>query len=112
MFAELKSLLELQQEGAFQQSALWYQNFINSFKGSAINLSAINEQVIIAMIGIIILGIIFLPLGATDSSIKKCQIDSNQKVIKLGGALIVVMTSISAIFFLEILELSEALNGI
>ena len=112
MFAELKSLLELHQEGTLKELIYGYQGLIDNLKTSVINLSAIDEQTIIAMIGIIILGIIFLPFGATDSSIKTCQIDTNQKVIKLGGALIVVMTSISAILFLEILELSEALNGI
>ncbi len=112
MFAEFKTLWELQQEGAFEKTAYSVQEFINKAKLWEVSLSQINEQIIIAVLGILMVGIIFLPLGATESSIQKCQIDTNQKVVKIGGVLIVVMTSISAILFIEVLELSEMLGGI
>ncbi len=112
MFAEFKTLWELQQEGSFEQLTYTAEDLRNKIQTLEIDLSSVNEQAIIAIIGVIIVGIIFLPFGATTSSIKKCQVNTNQKVVKLGGALIVVMTSISAILFLEVLQMSELLGSI
>ena len=112
MIAEFKTLWELQKEGTIEELTSSARGMLNNIPTVEINSSTVDEQMIIAIIAIIIIGIIFLPFGASDKSIKACQIDTNQKVVKFGGAIIVAMTSISAIFFLEILELSDALAGI
>ncbi len=109
METEFKTLWELNQEGAFEQLANSARNLLE-IPAQGLNSSTVNEQTIIGILAVIVLGLIFLPFGATESSIKACQGNLNKKVVKLGGALIVVMTSLSAIFFLEILELSEALS--
>ena len=70
------------------------------------------KKLFLSVIALIVIGMIFLPFGATENSIKTCQLDTNQKVVKLGGALIVIMTSISAILFLQILALSQSLGSI
>ena len=107
MTGEFKTLWELNQEGVFKD---FYEHFVDSLRTSinvqTIQLSngTVSEQMII--------GIIFLPFGATEGSIKACQINTNQKLIKLGGAVIIAMTSLSAILFLEILELSQPLINI
>ncbi len=110
MTVELKTLWELNQEGTFRFLAESARNLVN-IPIPTLNNGTLGEQVIIGIIALIVIGIIFLPFGATESSIKACQINTNQKVVKLGGAVIVAMTSISAIFFLEILELSDAIGG-
>ncbi len=108
MAAEFKTLWELHQEGAFGQLAESARNHIN-IPVLEINSGTVSEQAIIGIIALIIIGMIFLPFGATEGSIKACQDSTNQKLVKLGGAVIVAMTSISVILFLEILELSESL---
>ncbi len=115
MPTEFKTLWELQQDGTFE---LLIEKITSSIK-SLVNLpvpemdtGTLGEQMIIGLISLIMIGIIFLPFGATENSIKKCQTNIDQKVVKLGGALIVAMTSISAIFFLEILDLSESLASV
>ena len=70
MFAEFKTLWELQQEGVFNKLTYSAQQIANNIPTFEINNSMVNEQAIIAIIGVIIIGIIFLPFGATDSSIK------------------------------------------
>ena len=111
MTSEFKSLWQLNQEGFLKTLAESAKSLIK-IPSYELNSNTINEQIIIGIMALIIIGIIFLPFGATDSSIKACQSNTNQKVVKLGGAIIIAMTSISAILFLEILELSEALGGI
>ncbi len=69
-------------------------------------------QGIICIIALAMVSITFLPFGATTASIQACQINTNQKLLKTGGVVIVVMTSMSAIFFLQILKLSELINSI
>ncbi len=108
MTTEFKTLWELHQEGTFEQLASSANSHIN-IPALTVNSSTVSEQFIVGLIAIVIIGMIFLPFGATESSIKACQSNTNQKLIKVGGALIIAMTSISAIFFLEILELSESL---
>ncbi len=112
MSTEFKTLWELHQNGAIEQLTESVQSLANNVPSLEVNSSTVNEQMIIGTIALIIIGIIFLPFGATENSIKACQLNTNQKVVKLGGAVIVVMTSISAIFFLEILELSESLGSL
>ncbi len=110
MAAEFRTLWELHQEGAFEQLNSSTQSLVNNIPALEITSGTVSEQIIIGIMAVILVGIIFLPFGATDSSIKACQINTNQKVVKLGGAVIIVMTSLSAIFFLQILELSERLG--
>ena len=115
MTTEFKTLWELQQEGTFEslfeQLANAVKNIV-AFPVPELSSGTVSEQTIIGIISLILIGIIFLPFGATESSIKACQSNTNQKVVKLGGALIVAMTSISAIFFLEILDLTQTIGSI
>ena len=64
-------------------------------------------QSVIGVIGLIIVGVTFLPFGATSASIKACQLNTDQKLLKMGGVFIILMTSISAVLFIEILKLYE-----
>ncbi len=112
MASEFKTLWELHQEGTFQELTSSAQGMTNNIPTFQINSGTASEQLIIGIIALIVVGMIFLPFGATENSIKACQIDTNQKVVKLGGAVIVLMTSISIIFFLEILELSKLIRNL
>ena len=62
-------------------------------------------QTIIGAVAVILIGFTFLPLGATPASIRKCQLNADQKLLKYLGVVVVIMTSLSAIFYLEILRL-------
>ncbi len=109
---EFKTIVQLQQEGAFDQ-------LLNSLQDLMMRVLEINlpmmkisnelviTQTVIASIAIFIIGIIYLPFGATPASIKSCQSNYPQKLLKSGGALLVVMTCISAILFIEIMKPSE-----
>ncbi|KZR77879.1 hypothetical protein PMIT1320_00266 [Prochlorococcus marinus str. MIT 1320] len=104
MLAEFKTLFELSQEGYFKklmESAREVLDVpVNTFSNSTIS-----SQIVIGIIAIVILGVIILPFGATEASIKACQVNTNKKLIKVGGSVIVVMTSLSAILYLEVLKL-------
>ncbi len=110
MAAEFKTLWELYQEGAFEQLAGSARSFTN-ISVPELNSGTVTDQAIIGIIALIVLGLTFLPFGATESSIKACQGNLNQKVVKFGSVLIVVLASLSAILFLEVLELSEAIGS-
>ena len=111
MTAEFKTLWELSHEGAFGDLADSARTLVD-IPINSYNFGTASDQTVIGIIALILLGIMFLPFGATETSIKACQLNTNQKVLKLGGAVIVVMTSISAIFYLEILRLSASLGRI
>ena len=64
------------------------------------------------VVALIIIGFTFLPLGATPASIQACQLNTDKKLLKTGGVLIVLSTSLSAILFLQVLKLSQMLSGI
>jgi len=112
---EVQSLWELKQNGTLYQ-------LIESFQTSAsriIELSSPLEkiqndllltQIFIAIIGATIIGVTFLPFGATKTSIQACQLNTNKKLLKTGGALITISTSISAILFIQVLKLSQMLG--
>ncbi len=69
-------------------------------------------QSVIGVIGVIIVGITFLPLGATPATIKACQLNTDQKLIKYGGVVIAITTSLSAILYLEVLRLYGVLEAL
>ena len=117
MATEFKTLVQLRQEGVLEQASDSLNNFLTgileiepSIKGAGNDL--VLTQTFIAIIAAIILGITFLPFGATPASIQACQLSSDKKLLKTGGALIIIMTSISAILFLEVLKLSEMMGNI
>ncbi len=117
MAGEFKTIVELQQDGTFQQLAESIQQFSDGVLKSGLPFYGLSNDVVvtqtfIAILGGIIVGITFLPFGATASSIQACQVNTNQKLIKTGGAVIVVMTSLSAILFLEVLKLNEIIGGV
>ena len=59
-----------------------------------------------------IVGVTFLPFGATSASIKACQLNTDQKLIKYGGVVIAITTSLSAILYLEVLRLYGVLQAL
>ena len=63
-------------------------------------------QLVVGIIAIFIVGTTFMPIGATKASIEACRFNTDQKLIKFGGVLITVMTSVSAILYLEVLKLN------
>ncbi len=65
-------------------------------------------QLVVGCVAAIIVGITFLPFGATPASIRACQLNTDQKLIKFGGVAIAVTASLSAILYLEVVKL----NGI
>ncbi len=111
MTAEFKTLWELSQEEAFKQLADSARELVD-IPIDGFNFGTGSDQIVIGILAVTILGVIFLPFGATETTIKSCQLNTNQKVLKLGGAIIVIMTSISAILYLEILKLSALLGRI
>ena len=104
MLAEFKTLFELSQEGYFKklmESAREVLDVpVNTFSNSTVS-----SQIVIGIIAIVILGVIILPFGATEASIKACHVNTDKKLVKVGGSVIVVMTSLSAILYLEVLKL-------
>ncbi|WP_320674939.1 hypothetical protein [Prochlorococcus sp. MIT 1341] len=69
-------------------------------------------QSVIGVIGLIIVGVTFLPFGATSASIKACQLNTDQKLVKYGGVVIAITTSLSAILYLEVLRLYGILEAL
>ncbi len=119
MTAEFKTLDQLLQDGSLYQIAADakkpFTGLFDSVDKITLSIQSLNSdlliiQTIIGVIALIVIGITFLPFGATAASIKTCQVDMNQKLLKTGGVLIVVMTSLSAIMFVEVLKLSQILN--
>ena len=104
MLAEFKTLFQLSQEG-------YFRDLVESARQSfdipvyALSSSTISTQIIIGVVAIIILGLIILPLGATDASIKACQLSTDKKLVKVGGSLIVILSSLCSILYLEVLKL-------
>ncbi len=66
---------------------------------------AVIAQTVIGVIAVILVGFTFLPLGATPSSIRACQLNTDQKLLKYLGVVLVIMTSLCAILYLEVLKL-------
>ena len=54
--------------------------------------------------------IVFVSFGATSSSIQACQLSTDKKLLKTGGVLIILSTSLSAILFIQVLKLSQLLS--
>ncbi len=67
-------------------------------------------QVVIGTIAMVIVGITFLPFGATTDSIRACQLNTDQRLIKYGGVAIAITSSLCAILYLEILRLYGLIN--
>ena len=110
MTAEFRSLDQLLQDGTVDQ-------LVDATKASLSKIvetaDAANQvvpseisiaQSVIGLIALILVGITFLPFGATPSSIKACQLNTDQKLLKYLGVVVVVMTSISAVLYLELLK--------
>ena len=64
-------------------------------------------QLIIGCIAMLIVGTTFVPIWATPSALAACRASTDQKLVKFGGIAITVLTSISAILFLEVLKLNN-----
>ncbi len=114
MTFEFKTLVQLQNEGQIDAALGRLRSLINSAMDIKIPINdqssdTLITQIVIGIIGIVIIGIICLPFGATISSIKNCQFDSSQKLLKSGGVLLILMTSLSGILFLELIKISTLL---
>ena len=79
---------------------------------SGINNDAVIAQADIGVIAGILVGFTFLPFGATPASIKACQLNTDQKLLKYLGVVVVVMTSLCAILYLEVLKVYGILDTI
>ena len=117
MADEFKTIVELRQDGTFQQLGESIQQLVTGVTQIGLPIKEISTdlvltQVLVGVLAGIVVGITFLPFGATPTSIQACQLNTNQKLLKTGGVLIVVMTSISLIFFLEVLKLNEMIGSI
>ena len=109
---EFKTIVELQQEGTFDQLLSYIQDFFTKVLEVRLPIMEISNelvltQIVIATIAIFTVGMIYLPFGATPASIKSCQANYSQKLLKSGGALLVLMTCISAILFIGMMQPSE-----
>ncbi|HGY5547348.1 MAG: hypothetical protein AB8A45_06135 [Prochlorococcus sp.] len=104
MFAEFKTLFQLSQEGYFTDLLDSFRQYLD-IPVNTLTSSTINSQIIIGIVAIVILSLIILPFGATEASIKACQLSTDKKLVKVGGSLIVVLASVSAILYLEVLKL-------
>ncbi len=113
---EFKTIWELNQSGSLNQISETIHNFVNgTYEISSPILGIENDlllsQLIITIAAGIIIGFTFLPIGATPTSIQACQVNTDKKLLKTGGALIVITTSISAILFLQVLKLNQMLGN-
>lgn len=70
-----------------------------------INNDAVIAQSVIGMIAIILVGFTFLPFGATPASIRACQLNTDQKLLKYLGVVVVILAALSSILYLEVLKL-------
>ena len=114
---EFKTLWELNENGTFE-------HLIESIKNLLIGILEISSpiegiendllitQILVGIVAAIMIGITFLPFGATTSSIQACQLNTDKKLLKTGGVLIVISTSVSAILFLQVLKLNQMLGSI
>ena len=84
MTAEFKTLVQLSQEGAFEQLAANAKGLID-IPINSIGSTTISDQAVIGVVAAIIVGIIFLPFGATQASIKACQSDVKHEVFNVGS---------------------------
>ncbi len=116
MSIEFKTLDQSLKDGSLDRLVATVKDFfIEITKSGDLGLKNLNNEVLIvqALIGVIalvLIGIIFLPFGATPESIKACQLNTDQKLVKYGGVTLVIMTSLSAIFYLEIMHLNGILD--
>ena len=114
---ELKTIWELNENGSLDQLVESIQKFLIGIVEASNPIQGINNdllltQVLVAIIAAIMIGVTFLPFGATTSSIQACQLNTDKKLLKAGGALIVISTSLATIFFLQILKLNQMLGNI
>ena len=113
----LKSIWELDQNGSFDHLLDSIQHFqsripeINNPIQSTGN-DFLFTQIFIAILAAIIIGFTFLPFGATPSSIQACQLNTDKKLLKTGGVLIILSTSLAAILFIQVLKLSQMISGV
>ena len=118
MSTEFKTLDQALKDGSIDRLGATIRDVSNRITESPdIGLNNLNNevaigQVLIGVIALTLIGIIFLPFGATVESIKACQLNTDQKLVKYGGVIIVLMTSLSVIFFLEIIQLNSILNKV
>ena len=120
MTAGFKTLDQFSQDGSLFQLIAETKSFLGGILDSvdsvtlsfrSIDSDLVIAQAVVGVLALLIVGITVLPFGATQPSIQACQLNTDQKLLKTGGVVIVVMTSISAILFLEVLKLSEMLGG-
>ncbi len=78
--------------------------------GGGIETDVMIAQSVVGCLAFIIVGITFLPPGATPASIKACQLNTDQKLLKYLGVVIAISTSLSAILYLEVLKLHGLLG--
>ncbi len=121
MTTELKTLDQLLQDGSGYQlvsdAISPLTRIVEALDQLTLSANGISTdfamvQIFVGIVALIIIGITLLPFGATPSSIQACQMDTNQKLLKTGGVVIIVMTSLSAILFIEVLRLSEILSRV
>ena len=111
----LKTVWELKDNGTFDRLLASLQSFqekipeiINPIESAGNDF--LFTQIFIAIFAAITIGFTFLPFGATSSSIQACQLSTDKKLLKTGGVLIILSTSLSAILFIQVLKLSQMLN--
>ncbi len=120
MTAGFKTLEQFSQDGSLSELLGDAKSFLSGILDSidsvtlsfrSINGDLVIAQAVVGVLALLVIGITVLPFGATQPSIQACQLNTDQKLLKTGGVLLVVMTSISAILFLEVLKLSDMLGG-
>ncbi len=118
MTAGFKTLDQFSQDGSLSQLVGETRSLLGGILDSvdsvtlsfrSISSDLVIAQAVVGVLAVLIVGITVLPFGATQPSIQACQLNTDQKLLKTGGVLLVVMTSISAILFLEVLKLSDML---
>ncbi len=111
----LKTIWELKENGTFNRLLDSLQQFQERIPEISNPIESTGNdflftQIFIAIFAAITIGFTFLPFGATSSSIKACQLNTDKKLLKTGGVLIILSSSISAILFIQVLKLSQMLN--
>ena len=114
---EFKTLWELNENGTLDHLLEAIQKFVIGILELSSPIEGIENdllvtQILVAIVAAVMIGITFLPFGATASSIQACQLNTDKKLLKTGGVLIVISTSLSAILFLQVLKLNQMLGSI